>query len=199
MAQVKTFSWTNPSTAVARNLDCGFEVAAIETIDVTNGGSWKWVKGMPNGYSLDVDAGTVATSNGFTPLEQTDRIGGAISAFTNASNGVITVDDVDTYGYAAGDTINVVQVADDQTGTTLNGEFTIQSVSSANKTITITANTSAYAAYVAGGYVIRVSDANGDAVAQNNEAIQGITVGTTPVGANSAAMVAIVYGDNPVT
>lgn len=199
MAQVKRFSWTNPSTAVARNLDCGFEPVHVKTIDVTNGGSWEWIKGMGDGYSLDVDAGTVATSNGFTPLEQDASFGASISAFTNASPGVIAVDDVQTYGYAAGDTIKVTAVADDQsTANSLNDTYTIASVSASANTITLDQNTSGDSVYVSGGYVIRVSDAAGDPIPTENFAIQGITVGTTPVGANDAAMVAICYGEEPV-
>lgn len=196
--QCKRFSWTNPSTAVARNLDCGFEVAYIQTIDVTNGGSWQWIKGMGNGYALDVDAGTIATSNGFTPLSQNAAFGATVSGFTNASPGVITVNDTATFGFAAGDTIMVAGLADDgSAANSLNGEFTVASVTATTITL-VEATNSGYSVYVSGGFVYRVSDANGDKVAIQNKAIQGITVGTTPVGANSAVMVAIAFSDNPV-
>ena len=196
MAQIKTFNWTNANPAVARDLNVGFEVAEITTIDVTNGGSWQWIQGMPNGYSLDVDAGTIATSNGFTPLAESANFGASISGFTNANPGVITVDDATVAGFAAGDTVKVASLADDGTATSLNGNFTVASVTAT--AITLVENTSAYSVYVSGGYVTRVSDANGDPVPTQNFARRGITVGTTPVGADSAAMVAIVKGQESV-
>jgi len=199
MAQIKTFSWTNPNPAVARNLDVGFTVAEITTIDTTNGGSWQWVTGMASASSLDVDAGTISGSNGFTPLSQEATYGAAVSGFTNANPGVITVDSTSRFGIAAGDTIKVAELADDGTGTnSLNGTYTVASVT--ETTITTTTNTSVtgYSVYVSGGTVTRVSDTNGDPVAIENFAIRGMTVGTTPVGAASAAMVAIVKGAEPV-
>lgn len=196
MAQIKTFSWTNPNPAVARDLDVGFTVSEITTIDVTNGGSWQWISGMPNGYSLDVDAGTVATSNGFTPLSESANYGASISNFTNANPGVITVDDSGPAGFAVDDVVKVSSLADDGSGTSLNGEFTIASVTATS--ITLDENTSAYSAYVSGGFVTRVRDANGDAIPTENFARRGMTVGTTPVGAASAAMVAIVKGEESV-
>lgn len=196
MAQIKTFSWTNANPAVARNLDVGFTVAEITTIDTTNGGSWQWVTGMASGSSLDVDAGTISGSNGFTPLAQNAAYGATMSNFTSANPGVITASNVSQFGFAAGDTILVSECADDGSGTSKNGEFTVASVT--GTTITLVENTSAYSVYVSGGVVSRVSDTNGDAVATENFAIRGMTVGTTPVGAASAAMVAIVKGQESV-
>lgn len=196
MVQAKRFSWTNPSSAVARNLNCGFQVAHAITIDVTNGGSWEWINGMGDGYYLDVDSGSVTTSNGFTPLSQNAAFGATISAFSNANPGVITVNDTASFGFAAGDTIKVSSLSDDGTGTSLNGEFTVASVTAT--TITLDQNTSAYSAYVSGGYVSRVSDSDGNPIATNNEAIEGVTLGTGVVGGNSAVMVAICYSDESV-
>lgn len=196
MAQIKTFSWTNANPALARNLDVGFTVAEITTIDITNGGSWQWVTGMAAGSSLDVDAGTISGSNGFTLLAQNAVYGATISGFTNANPGVITVNNTSTFGFAAGDTIKVAEIADDGTATSLNGTFTVASVTAT--TITTTTNTSAYSVYVSGGVVTRVSDTNGIPIATQNYAIRGVTVGTTPVGAASASMVAIVKGQEPV-
>lgn len=198
MTQAKTFGWTNPASAVARNEDIGFTVNEITTVDVTNGGSFYWNSSMPNGYYLDVDAGTITTSNGFTPLSQGARFGAAMSAFTNANPGVITASNVSQFGFAAGDTILVSAVADDGSGTSLNGEFTVASVTAT--TITLVENTSAptYSVYVSGGFVSRVSDANGDAVPTENKAIRGITLGTGVVGANNAVMVCTARGNNSV-
>jgi len=197
MAQVKTFTWTNPNPAVARDLDVGFEVAEITTVDRTNGGSWYWNDGFADGEVLDVDAGTMATTNGFTPLSESSNYGATISGLTNANPGVLTVDDTGPAGFAVGDTIKVEGLADDGTATSLNQEYVIASLTAT--TITTATNTTAYSVYVSGGKVTRVSDTNGDAVPTENFARRGITVGTTPVGANSAAMTAIVKGKESVT
>ncbi len=197
MAQIKTFSWTNANPAVARDQDVGFTVAKITTIDITNGGSWQWVNGMVDGSYLDVDAGSITGTNGFTPLAESANYGASISGFTNANPGVITVDDSTVAGFAAGDTIKVSSLADDgSAANSLNGEFTVASVTAT--AITLVENTSAYSVYVSGGYVTRVSDANGDAIPTENFARRGMTIGTGVVGANSASMVAIVEGEESV-
>jgi len=198
MAQMKTFTWTNPNPAVARDLDVGFEVAEITTIDRTNGGIWMWNDQMADAEVLDVDAGTIATTNGFTPLSENANYGAAISAISAANPAVITVDDSGPAGFAAGDTIKVAAVADDGAGTSLNGEYTIASLTATALT-TATDTSSGYSAYVSGGFVTRVSDTNGNAIPTENFARRGITVGTTPVGANSAVMVAVVKGKESVT
>lgn len=199
MAQIKTFSWTNPASAVARNLDVGFEVAECTTINVTSGGSFQWMDTMPDGYYLDVDAGTITTSNGFTPLAQSAVYGASVSGFTNANPGVITASNIAQVGIVAGDTIKVASVADDGSGTSLNGTFTVASVTAT--TITLTQNTSVptYSVYVSGGKVTRVSDSSGDPIPTENYAIQGVTLGTGVVGGNNDVMVAVVRGSNSVT
>lgn len=198
MAQLKTFVWTNANPALARNLDVGFTVSEITTVDTTNGGSWYWNDQMADASSLDVDAGTISGSNGFTPLSQGGMFGAPITGFTNANPGVISASYLSQFEFAAGDTIAVGAVADDGSAANgLNGTFTVASVSST--AITLVENTSSYSVYVSGGFVSRVSDANGDPVSNHNVAIQGITVGTTPVGAASAVMTAVVRGGNSVT
>ena len=199
MAQIKTFSWTNPATAVARNLDVGFAVAEVTVINVTAGGSFQWIDTMPSGYYLDVDAGTITTSNGVTPLAQSAVFGATITGFTNANPGVITASNIAQVGIVAGDTIKVASVANANTGTSLNGTFTVASVTAT--TITLTQNTSAptYAVYGSGGRATRVSDSAGTPIATNNYAIQGVTLGTGVVGGNNDVMVAIVKGSNSVT
>lgn len=192
MAQVKTFSWTNPTPAVARNLDCGFEVAEVTTVNITDGGSFYWNSEMTDGYYLDVDAGSIGTSNGFTALAQSAVMGAAISGFTNASPGVITASDVTALGFAAGDTIKVTGVADDQTGTnSLNNTFTVASVTGTTITTTTDTTVTGYSVYVSGGYVSRVTDTDSDPVAIDNVAIRGVTCGTSVVGGNAKVMVAI--------
>jgi hypothetical protein len=199
MSQMKTIGWTNANPAVARNQEVGFTVSEITTVDVTNGGSWYWNSSMPSGYYLDVDAGTITTSNGFTPLAQGARFGAAITGFTNANPGVITATGLSAFGFAAGDTVEVSALADDGTGTSLNGTYTVASVSAT--ALTLVENTSAptYSVYVSGGYVSRVSDTNGDPIPTENVGIRGITIGTGVVGGNSAVMVATIKGENSVT
>ena len=196
MAQVKTFTWTNPNPAVARNLDCGFDPVEVTIVDLTNGGSWYWNSGFTAGTVLDVDAGTIAGSNGVTPLSQNAVFGAAISGFTNANPGVITAANVSQVGIVAGDTIKVTGIADDGTATTLNGEYTVASVTAT--TITTGTNTSAYSVYVSGGTAVRTKDSDDKPVPIENVAIRGLTLGTSAVGAASASMTAVVRGDEPV-
>lgn len=197
MAQIKTFSWTNPATAVARNLDVGFEVAEVTTINVTAGGSFQWMDTMPDGYYLDVDAGTITTSNGFTPLSQSAVFGATITGFTSANPGVITASGISQVGIVAGDTIKVGEVADNGASTSKNGTFTVASVTST--TITLVENTTGYSTYVSGGRASRVSDSAGNPIPTENFAIQGVTLGTGVVGGNNDVMVAVVRGSNSVT
>jgi hypothetical protein len=199
MAQIKRFSWTNPSTAVARNLDVGFTAAKIEIYNLTTAAALAWTADMAVASIFNVGVPAYTTTNGVTPLAQDAAYGATISGFTNANPGVITVNDTATFGFAAGDTIKVADLADDGTGTaSLNNTFTIASVTST--TITLVENTSVtgYSVYVSGGIVTRVSDTNGVAIPTENKAIRGLTLGTSAVGGNSEVMVAVVYGENSV-
>lgn len=198
MAQKKQFSWTNPNPAVARNLDVGFSVSKVEIWDLTTPNRFEWTSNMASAAYFTLGTLAYTTSNGVTPLSQSSTYGATISGFTNANPGVITVNDTATFGFAAGDTIKVAELADDgAAASSLNGEFTVASVTST--TITLVEDTSSgYSAYVSGGVVTRVSDTNGDAIATQNYAIEGLTLGTGCVGANSASMVAICYGENSV-
>jgi len=197
MAQVRTFTWTNANPAVARDQDVGFIVAEATTVDTTNGGSWYWNNQMADAASLDVDSGAFATTNGFTPLAESSNYAASASAFTNASPGVITVDDTARYGFVIGDTIKVEGIAESGAGASLNRDYVIASFTAT--TITTDIDTTSYAVWVSGGKVSRVSNLAGDAIPIQNLAIRGITVGTTPVGANSAVMVMVCRGDESVT
>lgn len=196
MSQIKSYTWTNPNPAVARDLDVGFTVAEVTIVDKTTGGSWYWCDGMASASILDVDSGVITGTNGVTPLAQSASMGASISAFTNANPGVITATGVTALGFAAGDTIKVVGVADDLSAVTLNGTYVVASVTAT--TITLTTSTAALAVYVSGGYVTRVSDSTGTPVALHNAAIRGITLGTSAVGAAAALMTAIVKGKEQV-
>jgi hypothetical protein len=197
MAQIKELAWTNAGTAVALNFSVGFAVAKIEIWDLTTPNRFEWTSNMADASVFVLGTLAYTTTNGVTPLAQNAAYGATISGFTNANPGVLTVNDTATFGFVAGDTIKVSELADDGAGTSsLNGEFTITSITSTS--ITITANTAAYSAYVSGGVVSRVSDASGAAIPTENFAIEGLTLGTSAVGANSASMVAICYGQNSV-
>jgi hypothetical protein len=199
MAQMKVWGWTNPGTAVARNEEVGFTVGEITVTDITNGAQWYWNSSMASASYLLVSSGAVTTSNGFTPLAQSTAVGATISGFTNANPGVITVNDTATFGYATGDTIKVTEIADDGTGTaSLNNTFTVASVTATTITLVEDTSVTGYSVYVSGGKVTRVSDTNGTAIALENLAIQGITLGTGCVGGNSAVMVAVAHGENVV-
>ena len=198
MTQTKSFTWTNAGTALARDQDVGFLVEEAITVDTTNGGSWYWNRQMADASSLDQDSGTFSTSNGFTPLSQSSNYGATMSAFTNANPGVITCGNTAVSGFAAGDTISVERVAESGSGTSLNRRtFTIASLTAT--ALTLDQNTTSDAVYVSGGVVSRVSDTNSVPIATENKAIRGITVGTTPVGANSAVMVMVCKSAESVT
>jgi hypothetical protein len=197
MSQVKTFSWTNPNPAVARNLDVGFTVAEITVTDGTNGGQFYWNSSMPTASVIDVDAGTYTSTNGVTPLSQGAMFGAAMSNFTSANPGVITASNVSTFGFAAGDTIEVSAVAESGSSTSKNGTFTVASVTATS--ITLVESTAGYNTYVSGGYVSRISDSNGDPIPTENFAIRGVTLGTSAVGANSAVMTAVARSAENVT
>ena len=197
MSQVKNLSWT--SDGANKNLDVGFTVDQITITNRTAQAQFYWDSNMPDASYLRVDTGAYTASNGFTPLSQSAIYGASITGFTNANPGVITASNIAQVGIVAGDTIMVSAVADDGTGTSLNGEFTVASVTAT--TITLVENTSAptYSVYVSGGKATRISDTNGDAVPTENYAIQGITLGSGVRGSSNDLITAVVTGSNSVT
>jgi len=196
---MKVWTWTNPATAVVRHESIGFTVSEITVTDVTNGAQWYWNSAMTDGYYVLVGDGSVTTSNGFTPLAQSTAVGATISGFTNANPGVITVNDTATFGFAAGDTIKVAELADDLTGdASLNNTFTVASVTSTTITLVEDTSVTDYSVYVSGGKVTRVSDTDGKAIPIENLAIGGITLGTGVMGGNAAVMTAVAHGENVV-
>jgi len=198
MAQMKTGTYTNPSSGTAAtNISFGFDVDSITVYNQTAGSIFSWNSSMADGSYFTVTSGAYTASNGFTPLAQSTAVGATISGFTNANPGVITVNDTSTFGFAAGDTIEVSEVADDLTGTnSLNGTFTIASVTATTITTTTDTSVTGYSVYVSGGVVTRVSDSNGDPVALENQAIRGLTFGTGVIGANSDVVTYVAFGEN---
>lgn len=197
MAQLKTFSWTNPNPAVAKNVSVGFAVARVTTYDVTAGNAFVWVYGMPNGYYMNVATGAVTTSNGWTPLAQQALFGAPITAVTRAADTVFTCSFLDQFSFAVGDTVKATEIADDQTGLTLNKNYTVLSVSATQ--VTCSDDTSSgYSAYVSGGFLSQIKNVNNVPYPTVNVAIQGGTIGTGMVGGNSSAMVAVYEGQMTV-
>lgn len=197
MAQLKTLSWTNPATAVAKNVSVGFEVSRVQTIDVTAGGSWMWVYGMPNGYYITLSSGNVTTSNGWTPISQSALFGAPITGVTRAADTVFTCSYLDQFSFAVGDTVKATEIADDQTGTTLNGNYTVLSVSATQVTCSET-TASGFSAWVSGGFLSQVKNSSNVPYPTLNVAIEGGTLGTGIVGGNASAMVAVFEGSNVV-
>lgn len=200
MSQMKTSGFTNPSSGTAAtNVSFGFTVDSITVYNSTTGAITSWNSSMADGSYFDVDAGTYTASNGFTPLSQNAAFGATISGFTNANPGVLTVNDTATFGFAAGDTIEVSELADDLTGTlSLNGTFTIASITATTITTATDTTVTGYSVYVSGGVVTRTKDTNGKAVATENEAILGLTYGTGVVGTDSDVLTYVAFGSNSV-
>lgn len=197
MAQNYSTTWTNPASALAKNVSVGFEVARVQTIDITNGGSWMWIYGMPNGYYITLASGAITTSNGFTPLSESALFGAPITAVTRAADTVFTCSYLDQFDFAVGDTVKATAIADDLTGTTLNANYIVKSISATQ--ITCEEDTSAgYSAWVSGGFLSQIKNTNNVPYPTKNVAIEGGTLGTGIVGANNASMVAFFEGTNPV-
>lgn len=197
MSQLKTVSYTNPATAVARNVSVGFAVARVMVIDVTNGALQMWAYGMPVNSHMNVPSGAVTLTNGFTPLAQQALFGAPITGVTLAADTIFAASYLDQFAFVAGDIVKVTEIADDQSGLTLNAQYTVLSVSST--AITCSESTaSGYSAWVSGGFMSKVRDSSGVPYPLVNVAIQGGTLGTGMVGANSASMVAIFEGSNSV-
>lgn len=197
MSQLKTYSWTNPATAVAKNVSVGFKVSRVQTIDVTAGGVQMWAYGMPNASHVNLASGAVSLTNGFTPLEEEGLFGAPITAVTRAADTVFTCSYLDQFSFAVGDTVQAVAIADDQSGVTLNGTYTVLSVSATAVTCS-ESTASGFSAYVSGGELVKKEDASGAPYPTLNVAIIGGTLGTGIVGGNSSAMVAIFEGQNSV-
>ena len=205
------------SASAAIIVPVGFQAGKIEITNLnaaaspSNGLIYRayWDFGMPDASVRKTTFTTVsATLCDVTTYSSTNGIsmkgfgsfaaaqyGAVVSGFTNASNGVITVDN--TTGIAAGAVILVAAIADDQsTAIDLNGQYTVQSVTST--TITLTTSTSGASVYISGGFVTLVTNANATTpnppndIYSNvptwyNQAYQGFTIGTAIISTASAA------------
>ena len=77
------------------------------------------------------------------------RYGPIITGFSNTNPGVLTV--YNSYMVSGGETIRVAAVADDQSALTLNGTYTVASIT--NNSITLNEDTTSQAIYISGGFV----------------------------------------------
>lgn len=199
MTQMKVATYTNPSSGTAAtNIDFGFTVDSITVYNSTAGSIFSWNSSMADASYFTVTSGAYTSSNGFTPLAQGTMVGPAITNISTGSTTTVTASNLDQFSIAADWTVNLVGVADDLTGTTLNlTSATVASVTAT--TVVLSVNTSSgYSAYVSGGYIVPVSDASGDPVATENVAIRGLTFGTGVVGANSDVVTYVAFGSNSV-
>jgi len=199
MSQMIVDGYTNPATAVVRNESVGFTVSQITVNNITDGAQYYWDSSMAAASWILVSSGAVTLTNGFTALAQSTAVSATASGFTNASPGVITVNDTGAFGFAAGDTIKVAELADDQTGdASLNNTFTIASITATTITLVEDTSVTGYSVYVSGGKVTRVSDTDGTPIPIENHAIGGITLGSDVVGGNNDVMTYVIHGENTV-
>lgn len=213
MAQVKTYNFTAGSSLANVDIDVGFDAAWVRVLNQSGAGDSggtptkkqaEWFDTMADAEAfLITNTGSAATdemsfvsSNGISVINQGAIVGSDISAFTNANPGVITVADASGAGFAAGDTIVVTNLADDQSAaTSLNGEYTIASIS--GNALTLDQDTSSYSVYVSGGTAYRKTDANGDAVVNENYGKRIVRIGTGCQTASDEYHV-IIVGKEPV-
>jgi len=212
MSQLFTYSFTSAAVPVNEDINIGFDAAKVEVYNETTQGSSAnpgvvqeaiWADTMANAEAIvrknTNGAATLTsafiTSGGISLLSSGAVYGSAISGFTNANPGVITVSNAAAAGFAAGDLVQVASVAYSGAGTSLNGQFTVASVS--GNAITLTTNTSAYGVYVSGGFLTRVSNSSGTPIATQNIGENFVRIGTGVQAASSVIHV-IVYGKNSV-
>ena len=77
------------------------------------------------------------------------RYGPVIRGITNANPGVISIDN--SFQVTSGERIRVSNVADDQSGLTLNGDYTVASLTTTS--ITLVEDTTEKSVYISGGFV----------------------------------------------
>lgn len=195
MALIQEGKFTSDGNA--RDLDFGSEVLSIQMYNLTqynstaNPGVLKrcnWSKSMPaasyfgvkNTNGAATDQSIYAAANGFSAFSEGAIFGAPVSGFTNANPGVITVSkNPADFGIAAGDTLVVggIREAFDAAKPSLNGEYTVASVTAT--TITLAENTTGSRVYSSGGVVYDKSQPT------ENVGSRGISLGSAVVGANN--------------
>lgn len=126
-------------TALGADLNCGLYRASNASNQAK---MWFYRDTAPTGWAIEAllkDAllGIKADTTAYT-----------VTAFTNASQGVITLD-TSSHGFAVGHRITVSGITDTGSGTSLNGNYTVASVLGVQ--VTVSTDTSAYNVYSSGG------------------------------------------------
>lgn len=193
---MKVASFT--SGGVAQNINIGFTVGMMNIYNSTSGGVFGWNSSMASGSYFDYSDGSYTSSNGVTSLNQGSIFGPPISAISTGADTTVTAANLDQFSIIAGYTVNLVGIADDLSGTTLN--LVGASVKSVTSTTVVLEDSTAsgYSVYVSGGYIVPVSDENGDPVPTENVGIYGVTLGTGVVGSDSDVITYVVFGENSV-
>lgn len=200
MAQTLEFNWTNPATVVPVNIAVGFSIARITVYDTTAGNVYSWVSQMTAGEYLQLGQSGVQTTNGFTPSGSQALFGAPIVGFQQISAPMaFQCEYLNLFNFQAGDTVLATDMAETGTGKTINGFYTVASVSGQNVNLAGGAQASGYMEYAAGGILVRVKDALGNPVPIRNHAVYGGTIGTGMAGAAGSVISCIVEGAMNVT
>lgn len=208
MAQAFYSTVRLPTPLAALDVQVGFIPGLIQLTNLsqvsvpvaTHGFKAMWQSGMVDGSAIitaysgalaDMTS-FVAAPNGISLLNplgfEQAQYGATISGFSNAANGVITVDSTARLNIALGSKIRVAALADNQTGTGgLNGDYDVLSITAT--TITVVQSTVGKAVYVSGGFVTVLQNSlptvpnppfniYSNVPTWFNSAIQGFTIGT---------------------
>lgn len=212
MAQIYTTTVTCAAAPANIDINLGFDAAHVEIRNRTGANSvanpgvvkkadWYDTMAADSAYIVKntngaaTDQSTIIAANGISMIHDNATYGSSITAFTNANPGVITVSDAAGAGFAVGDTINVVELADNGAGASLNGTYVIAVI--AGNALTTATNTAAFSVRVSGGNAYRVKDVNNVPIPIRNRAQLKVRLGTGVQDANSEFDV-IIYGKNCV-
>lgn len=200
MSQMKLVSWTNATPVAVRNQSLGFQVTEALITNITDGVQYYWNSGMADASYVTVSSGAVTLSNGFTPLAQSVLVAAPVTGVSAAADAVITCSNLAQFAFAVGDTVKLTDVADDSASdgdTDLNFSSTVTAVDATTVTVAQQTN-SGFAAYVSGGFLVRVLDSSSVPVPIVNLAIQGLILGTGVNGTDGDSMVGVYRGENSV-
>lgn len=171
MAQVKEIVWTNTSGAsTALPVEIGFVPTKVTVIDVTTGNVYYWYDGMAQGSYIEVLGGgnypTYQTAGGFQWMGDVWLGGMGITSFTaptSTMQGSIGVTNSAWFNLQPNSTIKVVGAVctPAANAVSVNGTYSVQSVSSGVITLNTPNPLPTYQTYVSGGVVIPLTNACG--------------------------------------
>ena len=175
MAYVKQFQFTKDGSAHTESL--GVTTNVLRTYNKASGDMFIWSSAMPDNSSFHLNTSGYGTSNGGRNTNTGALFGAPITAVTKGATTTFTASYIDLFSISEGDVLVVTQIAGDNTGTSLNGEYTVSSVTATQ--VVCSKNTSAgYEAYVSGGVLVRKENSSGVPVSTANKGISGVVVGT---------------------